>query len=52
MEHGFSGYNIIQMVYSKLNKPKEDTVDTKMLENSAQNNFYFTKFLNKLITRQ
>lgn len=26
MEHGFSGYNIIQMVHSKLNKPKEDTV--------------------------
>lgn len=53
MKHGFSGSNIIQMVYSKLDKPKEDTVDTKMLEKkSAQNIFYFPKFLNKLITRQ
>lgn len=53
MECGLSGYNIMQMVHSKLNHPKEDTVDTKMLEKkSAQNIFYFTKFLNKLITRQ
>lgn len=48
MEHGFSGYNINQMVYSKLNKPKEDTVDTKMLEKNQHK--IFSILLNFLIS--
>lgn len=53
MKHVFSGYRITQMVHSKLNMSKEDTVDTTMLEKkSAKNIFYFTTFLHKLITRQ
>lgn len=48
MEHDFSGYNIIQMVYSKLDKPKEDTVDTKMLGKNQHK--IFSIFLNFLIS--
>lgn len=48
MECGLSGYNIMQMVHSKLNHPKEDTVDTKMLEKNQHK--IFSTLLNFLIS--
>lgn len=39
MKHVFSGYRITQMVHSKLNMSKEDTVDTTMLEKNQQKIF-------------